>query len=470
MLQPREGTTTMIRLGHRIVAAALLALAGVAHAQSDTAAPSTASRARAAADATAFRANLRQLPARQVDLQQPAVAASTPAGASTRAAAQAPTIPTTANLKAGEARWIPLPPEQRDQARRLVEARVLKDLPPPPAASPPPAAKPPPAAQPVPAPAPAPRPEPSPLATDVRLFSGAVQTLSRDHTELTLLPVTARPPAMRFNAAQRRFETRLSLGLVDTDPDADPRVLSAPITFEVIGDVTTEPATVSLDRTSPPFAHVTVSASNPRDPVELQVFSTVTHDPVSLRVSVERPTLTLTLSPARLQGWGLETGEVLIAAADGASAAKATVLLAATLGELDPKQVTLDDNGQARAQLRSSSIGTATINASWAPFSQASQSVDFDWPLRFVAAALLGGLAGGVVRRGVKRGARWQRIALELMVAVLTGLIVFALFVLGVNVTGFSLPARGGEVLVFVVCALGAFLGSQLLAPKAAGG
>ena len=458
----------MIRLGHRIVAAAALALTGIAQAQSDSAAaPTPAARARAEADATAFRANLRQLPARQLDLQRPAVVASTPAGASTRAAAQAPTIPTTAGLKAGEARWIPLPPEQRDQARRLVEARVLKELPPP-AASPPPAKPPPPAAQP--APAPTPRPEPGAMATDVRLFSGAVQTLSRDNTEVTLLPVTARPPAMRFNAAQRRFETRLSLGLVDTDPEADPRVLSAPITFEVIGDVTTEPATVSLDRTSPPFAHVTVSASNPRDPVELQVYSTVTHDPVSLRVSVERPTLTLTLSPARLQGWGLETGEVLIAAADGASAARATVLLAATLGELDPKQVTLDDNGQARAQLRSSSIGTATIHASWAPFSQASQSVDFDWPLRFVAAALLGGLAGGAVRRGVKRIARWQRIGLELMVAVLTGLIVLALFVLGVNVTGFSLPARGGEVLVFVVCALGAFLGSQLLAPKAGGG
>ena len=246
----------MIRLGHRIVAAALLALAGVAHAQSDTAAPSTASRARAAADATAFRANLRQLPARQVDLQQPAVAASTPAGASTRAAAQAPTIPTTANLKAGEARWIPLPPEQRDQARRLVEARVLKDLPPPPAASPPPAAKPPPAAQPVPAPAPAPRPEPSPLATDVRLFSGAVQTLSRDHTELDALPVTARPRpcgSMPRSVASKRG----CRSAWWTPTPIDPRVLSAPITFEVIGDVTTEPAAVSLDRASPPFAHVT---------------------------------------------------------------------------------------------------------------------------------------------------------------------------------------------------------------------
>jgi hypothetical protein len=201
----------------------------------------------------------------------------------------------------------------------------------------------------------------------------------------------------------------------------------------------------------------------------LQVYSTVTHDPVAISVPVELPRLTLTLSPARLQGWGLETSELLIAAADGATAARATVLLAATQGEINPNQVTLDNNGQARAQLRSASIGTATINASWAPFAQASQSVDYEWPLRFLLAAGVGGVVGGVVRRGAKRGASWPRIGLELLVSVSTGLIVLALFVLGVNVLGFALPARGGEVLVFVVSALGAFLGSQLLKPKAAG-
>jgi len=198
------------------------------------------------------------------------------------------------------------------------------------------------------------------------------------------------------------------------------------------------------------------------------VYSSVTRQPVSVSVPVERPRLTLTLSPARLQGWGLETGEVLIAAADGAAAAKATVVLSATLGELDPKQLTLDDNGQAHALLRSTSIGSATLNAASPPFAPAALSVVYEWPLRFLLAAGIGGLVGGIVRCGVKRGVAWRRVGLELLVSLLTGLIVFALFVLGVNVIGFALPARGGEVLAFVVSALGAFLGSQLLTPKPA--
>jgi tetrahydromethanopterin S-methyltransferase subunit C len=46
------------------------------------------------------------------------------------------------------------------------------------------------------------------------------------------------------------------------------------------------------------------------------------------------------------------------------------------------------------------------------------------------------------------------------------GAIVFALYALGVNVIGFELPRLAGEVLVFVVSALGALGGVGLLTPK----
>ena len=45
------------------------------------------------------------------------------------------------------------------------------------------------------------------------------------------------------------------------------------------------------------------------------------------------------------------------------------------------------------------------------------------------------------------------------------GFLVLGLYVLGVNVVGFHLPARAGEVLVFVVAALGALGGVGLLKP-----
>ena len=48
----------------------------------------------------------------------------------------------------------------------------------------------------------------------------------------------------------------------------------------------------------------------------------------------------------------------------------------------------------------------------------------------------------------------------------LAGAVVFGLYALGVNLTGFRLPAQAGEVLVFVVSAVGAFIGTRLLTPS----
>jgi len=53
----------------------------------------------------------------------------------------------------------------------------------------------------------------------------------------------------------------------------------------------------------------------------------------------------------------------------------------------------------------------------------------------------------------------------RLAAAVTCGFLVLGLYVLGVNVVGFDLPARAGEVLVFVVAALGALGGVGLLKP-----
>jgi hypothetical protein len=47
--------------------------------------------------------------------------------------------------------------------------------------------------------------------------------------------------------------------------------------------------------------------------------------------------------------------------------------------------------------------------------------------------------------------------------AVICGAIVFALYALGANVIGFKLPGRAGELVVFVVAALGALGGVGLL-------
>ena len=79
------------------------------------------------------------------------------------------------------------------------------------------------------------------------------------------------------------------------------------------------------------------------------------------------------------------------------------------------------------------------------------------------AACLAGGVAGGLLRQAPGRRVGRARRAAEVGLAVLCGVVVWGLSVLGVNLLGVALPEHGGEVLAFVVGALGAFAGVKLL-------
>ncbi|MFL6197429.1 MAG: hypothetical protein ACJ75H_24800 [Thermoanaerobaculia bacterium] len=62
-----------------------------------------------------------------------------------------------------------------------------------------------------------------------------------------------------------------------------------------------------------------------------------------------------------------------------------------------------------------------------------------------------------------RKGAPWGLLLARLGLGLICGAIVFALYALGVNLTGFNLPGRAGELVVFVVAALGALGGVGLL-------
>jgi hypothetical protein len=134
---------------------------------------------------------------------------------------------------------------------------------------------------------------------------------------------------------------------------------------------------------------------------------------------------------------------------------------------LTPQKLELGPDGTAAAGFRSESTGTVQLTASSPRFEPAALSFHFEFPGRFLRAAALGGLAGGILQRGVRRGGSARRLALELLVGVVVGAVAFGLFALGVNVIHVDLPRSGGEVLVAVVAAIGAFAGTRLLEPIA---
>ena len=306
-------------------------------------------------------------------------------------------------------------------------------------------------------------------APQVTLFESTVRTLSKSGDDLLLKPVAYAQGPLRFDGATRRFIGRVVVGLLALDEKAGVKALSTPITFEIVGDVQADPRTVDIKSSSPPFAHFNVAADDPRDRTEIKVyFSQLRGDPVALQLDVDRPRLKLSVAPPAFQGLGLEKATVTVSASDVEQSAGREVTLTPTGGALKDTTLTLGPRGSARTEWRSSSIGHFSISADGGEFSAAEAGADFEPPWRFGIAALIGGLAGGILRNAFKRrGAR--RFALEMVIAVVTGAVVFGLFVLGVNVTGFTLPASGGEILVFVVSAIGALLGTAVLTPKSIG-
>ncbi len=294
-------------------------------------------------------------------------------------------------------------------------------------------------------------------------FRGAVMIRALDASEVTLVPIVLVDDPLRFERTRGRFEGRIAVGLVELDPQGPAKKLSAPIGFQVFGDARADPEITQVDSTSPPFRLIKIAASDPREAIELRVVSNVSAEPVSVRLPVARARLELK-GKTSLQGWGLESTEVTVRASDGNTSRDEVVVLSARRGNLKPETVKLDDAGTAQAVLRSEATGRVLLEASSSRLQAATLEFDFEFPTRFLAAAVVGGLGGGLLRRGLKRSGSARRLALELLLSVLTGALIFGLFVLGVNLTGFQLPRDGGEVLVAVVAALGAFFGTQLLA------
>jgi hypothetical protein len=239
------------------------------------------------------------------------------------------------------------------------------------------------------------------------------------------------------------------------------RTLSAPIAFQVIGPVTSEPDTVTATQTAPPYREIRVQTDSPDAEVQVTIVSNVAPSGETLTLKV-RPSLDITVTPSTIQGWGLETADVLVSAQGFASGRDNRLQLSTTLGRLSANQAALDQGGMAQVSVRSESVGSGTVSVSGAGLDGATTAIGYVFPWRFLGAALIGGVVGGLLRKR-SRSSSPAALLKSLGIAVLSAAVVVALYVLGINLVGFALPNHGGEVLVFVVAALGALYGTKLL-------
>ncbi|MFL6197428.1 MAG: hypothetical protein ACJ75H_24795 [Thermoanaerobaculia bacterium] len=145
----------------------------------------------------------------------------------------------------------------------------------------------------------------------VAVFGGAIRTLSRESAELALKAVVLGGSPWRYRPERKRFEGSLKVGVVDLGGGRATRQLSEPIIFQVIGAVTATPEFAQAKSTAPPYQTITLVSDSADIPADLQVVSNVTPEGVKLTLPVQ-PALFVRVTPRQIQGWGLETADVLV--------------------------------------------------------------------------------------------------------------------------------------------------------------
>ncbi len=299
---------------------------------------------------------------------------------------------------------------------------------------------------------------------------------SRDATVVGLQPVVVvEGGGLRYDGTA--FRGSFLLGLEDRINPGQRHELADPVAFTLSAQADTiRPVELAIGHTNQPLERVRVVSFGPADSVPVDLYMPVL-DSARARIWLPAlpPDLRLTVSPERIQGFGLEVARLTITLV-GQLGSQRDVVLSSDLAVPEPGRVTLDESGIAEATLRSRWIGTATITAERPGFASAEVPVQFVFPVRFLVAALLGGLVGGLLRwnRGARQDGgdgpdqqdgKRSPIARYIWGGLLGGLLVAIAQAVGINLAAAPMVAQLGlfnEAAVFVFGGIGAFYGLKL--------
>lgn len=305
---------------------------------------------------------------------------------------------------------------------------------------------------------------PSPTSPDdIAVLPGVVRIRSDDgvtQTEFSVYAIVRQ--ALRFNSDSNRFEGSIIVRAVESGHFATFESLPTPIVFQIAGAESDPSELRTIDSS---YVTFNVFANKPGDKQTVHIVTNLGVEAFPLDIPVQRPLLTLTSQEQVLNGWGLETIEVKVTSSSGKHSSGQLVMLQLTSGDgaISPSATKLDSSGTASFRIRSAGTGWAELVATGQHFAPSNNvHLQYVFPIGTLMAAIVGGLGGGFLRRR-DNPTRRRQISSNHIAGVVSGFICFALFVLGVNVTGYPLPGKAGEVLVFVVSAVGALLGTAAL-------
>jgi len=300
------------------------------------------------------------------------------------------------------------------------------------------------------------------VASPPVLLPGLLRQEAEDGAELVLKPLVLIGQSLS-RAADGRFIGTILVGVKEvSDGRSGNRALTAPVQFDVLETRFANPARVLVTSTAPHFESIEVTSASARS-VTLRVASRFAPEGVEVVVPVEA--LSLEPSTDQIDGFGLEAADLNISVVGLPNPEGRRVLLKVSgdSGYLESSRLTLDKNGEAATRVRSAGLGPVKISASVGGLVTTAE-VRSRFPALTLMAAAFGALVGGLIQL-LSEGKQLdrKRALAALAVSLLTGVLVFALYAVGVNVTPLNPTVSVGAVLVFAVSGIGAYLGTRLL-------
>lgn len=270
---------------------------------------------------------------------------------------------------------------------------------------------------------------------------------------------------LRFQPAIGAFMGILLIGLEDVDRPASAEPLPSPIHIQLVADVdAVDPGELTLEGTNVAgFKPVKLKQIEARDSVRVHIRPEFDPTGSDIWVPVQRSEVKLSVSPPKIQGFGLEVATLLVQLPPGIRP-DGHVVFTPSAGNLDPNDVPTG-TGVVKSFIRSRGHGQAHVTATCAPFRSGSTEVEFVWPFAFVIAALLGGLLGGAVGQRDVIEKSWRSGLAHVLTGVGVGVIVAGAYAAGINLLPATLTVNTtiSEVAVFVVAAIGGALGLPYL-------
>jgi hypothetical protein len=263
------------------------------------------------------------------------------------------------------------------------------------------------------------------------------------------------------------FKGELLIGVSEIADTGLAKRLPTPLLFQIVGAARSDPAKVLVDSTSPPFSTVEVWLNAAQGALaKLLVVSVFDHagTEVALPVASE---LDMDTANGNIAGFGIESTKLMVSLNNVADAPGRIVTLhVQPSGYLDNSRLVLDAKGTAEAELRSGSLGSAQIRATSPGLAPVSATVTYTFPFLTIAASILGGLLGAGVSLLTTPGDS-KSAARRLAGAAGFGVLVFAAYVIGINLLPFKPEVSVGALSVFAISGLAAWLGPNFAKMRA---